>query len=244
MMYRLSTLDFHELPGIPEMLTLTYPADFPVDGRIVKRHLFMFRRAWFRRFGAQPIGVWKLEFQRRGAPHFHLYVGRPVMPWREFLWWARMTWYRIVASGDEKHLDQGVRLDRQFVSAVRSKGKIAGYFAKHNAKGTKSYQNRTPEGFESVGRWWGYWGMTVHGHEVEISSQQLVEFRRLLAKLRKARTGRKVRVPGRLIGSWAMSRDGYALLAQMLSRDGPAMTFVEWARRYDPSPALRVQTTV
>ena len=52
-------------------VTLTYPGDFPLDGRRVKRDLAVFRRAWARRFGVAR-GMWKLEFQRRGAPHLHL----------------------------------------------------------------------------------------------------------------------------------------------------------------------------
>ena len=59
---------------------------FPRSGRVVKEHLWAFKKRWFRRWGAYPVGVWKLEFQRRGAPHFHLYVGRPAeVPAREFL---------------------------------------------------------------------------------------------------------------------------------------------------------------
>jgi hypothetical protein len=217
MMYRISTLDWTELPGIPEMVTLTYPAEFPTDGPTIKRHLDAFYKRWERRFGAAPKGIWKLEFQRRGAPHFHLYVGRPHMPWRKFLDWARTAWFEVVGSGDAKHLDQGVRLDRQFAAATRSVRKLAGYFAKHNAKhSTKHYQNERPAGFEQVGRWWGRWGMRVHVAEVELDVQSFIEFRRLLVRARRRPTF-KPKVPSRLIGTWTLMHDGYATAAQILT---------------------------
>lgn len=221
MMYRFTTLDWSQMRGVPEMLTLTYPREFPADGRTVKRHLDNFRRSWCDRFGAPPAGVWKLEFQRRGAPHFHLYVGRPVMPWREFLDWARDTWYRIVGSGDPAHLEQGVRIDRQFCSKSKSVKALAWYFAKHNAKhSTKHYQNEVPEGFGAPGRFWGYWTLPVKVTVLELSTSEFVQIRRLLARLRRAKTGQRRGAPARLIGLWALSADGFGLAAQALQLVG------------------------
>lgn len=204
MMYRLSTLPWADQAGIAEMVTLTYPREFPTDGPTVKRHLHAFAKRWQRRFGAWPVGVWKLEFQRRGAPHFHLYVMRPLMPWREFLDWAREAWYEVVGSGDEAHRHQGVRLDRQFVAATRSVKRIAGYFAKHNAKNAKHYQSHPPEGFEQVGRFWGVWGMTPQVTELELHVDEFVQLRRFLVALQR-KNGRKRKAPGRLIGCWTLA---------------------------------------
>lgn len=216
MMYRISTLDWAGRKGVPEMVTLTYPREFPTDGRLVKQHLEAFRKRWHRKFGEPPSGVWKLEFQRRGAPHVHLYVFRPVMGWRVFLTWARDVWAEIVGSGDPLHREFGVRVDRQFVAAARSVRKLAGYFAKHNAKDTtKHYQNEVPDGFANVGRFWGVWAMTNVAVEVEISTQQFVDIRRLLMRLQR-QSGRKRKAPGRLIGCWSLSYDGYKFAAQVL----------------------------
>lgn len=219
MMYRIATLDWSEPRGVPEMVTLTYPGEFPCDGETVKRHLHNFRRAWAHKWG-QPRGVWKMEFQHRGAPHFHLYVFRPVMPWREFLAWCRETWHRIVTGcgGDceHAHATQGVRLDRQFTSAARSARKLAGYFAKHNAKHSKHFQNEVPEGFEHCGRFWGVWGMTPQVVSIEVDTQSFVELRRLLLRAQRVR-GRKRRAPSRLIGLWSLVHDGPTLAARMLT---------------------------
>lgn len=54
------------------MVTLTYPADFPTCEQ-AKRHLRAFIKRLFRKL--PRIGVlWRLEIQKRGAPHFHLLI--------------------------------------------------------------------------------------------------------------------------------------------------------------------------
>lgn len=62
------------------MTTLTYPADWLTvapSGKDVKRHLDQWRKAYARAWGFAFIGLWKLEFQRRGAPHIHLWGPEP-----------------------------------------------------------------------------------------------------------------------------------------------------------------------
>lgn len=232
MMYRLATLDWENVTGVLEMVTLTYPREFPGDGRDCKRHLQLFRKRYERKFG--PIqGVWKMEFQRRGAPHFHLYIGRPVMPWKEFLLWARNAWFEIVGSGDLRHLDQGVRVDRQFCSKSRSVKAVAWYFTKHQLhSGNKSYQNKVPKQFQNVGRFWGVWGMEANEVEIELTPEQFVQIRRDLVKLRRAAlkrsSARKPKAAGRLIGLWALSCDGFGLGARLLTLYG--------GEPFDPPP--------
>lgn len=64
----------------PAMVTLTYPGDWLAvapDGPTVKRHLKSFFQRYERAWSEKWCGVWKLEFQRRGAPHFHLLMAPP-----------------------------------------------------------------------------------------------------------------------------------------------------------------------
>lgn len=64
----------------PAMVTLTYPGDWVAvapDGPTVKRHLKAFFQRYERAWSEKWRGVWKLEFQRRGAPHFHLLMAPP-----------------------------------------------------------------------------------------------------------------------------------------------------------------------
>lgn len=87
---------FRNMPKPKIMLTLTYPGAFPVDGKKVKRDLDAFRK-WLARRGV--LSAWFLEFQDRGAPHFHIFISLPVK--KEKL---SLAWYRIVGSGDELSL--------------------------------------------------------------------------------------------------------------------------------------------
>lgn len=74
----LASLDWSPLFAgfaLPAMTTLTYPGDWvPLapDGRTAKKHLETFFKRFERAWGTEWVGVWKFEFQRRGAPHFHL----------------------------------------------------------------------------------------------------------------------------------------------------------------------------
>jgi hypothetical protein len=130
-------------PGLEIMLTLTYPADFPMNGRTVKNHWRRFRQ-WMIRNGA-TTGLWVLEFQRRGAPHFHIFI-------REALDRLAVSraWYRIVGSNDPKHLAAGTRIEE-----FRKPAAIGSYVMKYAAK---MEQKEVPAGYASVGRFWATWG--------------------------------------------------------------------------------------
>lgn len=83
MTLRLAELDYTplvEAGGLPAMVTLTYPGDWETvapNGRAVKAHLRAFFERFKRAWGGYPVCVWKLEFQRRGAPHYHLFMVPP-----------------------------------------------------------------------------------------------------------------------------------------------------------------------
>src|SRR5690606_1419342 len=106
------------------MVTLTYPRHWPTDPRSWKKHLDAWRKRMQRAWGRLPA-VWKLEPQRRGAPHFHLLVvvpaswtatlyasgtlerkGRRITCWRgeslrRFRQWCSISWASVVR-GKEK----------------------------------------------------------------------------------------------------------------------------------------------
>jgi hypothetical protein len=124
------------------LITLTYPREFPQDGRTVKRHWAAFRHWLTRR---RVRGEWFLEFQKRGAPHFHVFVDRFV-DYQE----VAAAWYRIAGGGDRLHLAAGTRVEqlREVYAAARYAEKYA----------VKAEQKEVPEGFEEVGRFWGTFG--------------------------------------------------------------------------------------
>ncbi|MDZ7808806.1 MAG: hypothetical protein U5K71_17105 [Gracilimonas sp.] len=53
-------------------VTLTYPKRFPSDGVTHKTDLDVFIKRIQRKFGEGLELLWKLEFQKRGAPHYHI----------------------------------------------------------------------------------------------------------------------------------------------------------------------------
>lgn len=120
-------------------LGLTYPNEFPKDGLIVKNHFHKLRTR-LNYYGYKYF--WILEFQNRGAPHFHMLVNKEIK--KEQL--SKM-WYAIVGSGDEKHLKRGVH-----VAPILNKDGMAGYFAQYLSK---QEQKIVPEEFKNVGRFWG-----------------------------------------------------------------------------------------
>jgi len=129
---------------LTHMVTLTYPAEFPKDGALVKRQ-FNRLLSWMRsRAKPGKLGyLWFLEFQRRGAPHVHVLLDG--VHWTHAELSAR--WYAAVGSGDERHLRAGTRMER-----LRTADGAARYVTKY---ATKTRQKSVPEDYRSVGRFWG-----------------------------------------------------------------------------------------
>lgn len=89
MLETLARMDPELSPFGASMITLTYGELFP-DATGAKRDLFTFwkrvRRAW-----PDSSGIWRLEFQRRGAPHFHLiYFGPFFDKYQVQAWWGEV----------------------------------------------------------------------------------------------------------------------------------------------------------
>lgn len=136
-------LHVRNMPQANCIITLTYPAQFPSNGKTVKHHLELMRE-WFRYRGVSAF--WFLEFQARGAPHFHLFTDNPVDA-KEL----SRKWYEVVGSGDEKHLRAGTQIQR-----IRKPYAIAAYAAKY---ATKAEQKAVPSDYSNVGRFWGGFGI-------------------------------------------------------------------------------------
>lgn len=169
--YRLLTMAKNCNVNFCSMLTITYPANFPRDGRLVKRDLDCFKK-WLRREVEGIAGLWFLEFQKRGAPHFHFLLSLDLADQGEVIVKRRSrrhghaldnyqtckvveeraaaAWYRIVNSGDPKHLRAGVSWE-----ILEDSDAAAKYAAKHAAKPN---QKHVPDEYVSVGRFWGKLG--------------------------------------------------------------------------------------
>lgn len=140
------------------MVTLTYPGEYPSTGTETKEHLRRFlqelQRADARRLNKKSSdqihsAFWFLEFQGRGAPHYHIFTNRPV----DKAWCSR-RWYNIVNSEDLRHLHAGTRCEK----LARGRAGTISYASKYAAK---QEQKTVPNGFENVGRFWGVYGCRV-----------------------------------------------------------------------------------
>lgn len=127
---------------LPVFVTLTYPGVWSDDPTRWKRDL----RVWWmrvRRLFSGASGVWKLEFQKRGAPHFHLLIWG--VDYAHLLCNVGRLWYQVVGSGDERHLRAGCRVEK-----VRSWKGVLSYASKYLGKVEIESAN-----ISEPGRFWG-----------------------------------------------------------------------------------------
>ncbi|MFP7706550.1 hypothetical protein [Trueperella sp. LYQ141] len=215
---RLAELDYSPLfvggASAPVMLTLTLPGDFRTctpDGDVFKRQVSRFRERWFRKWGTRLVGVWKLEFQRRGAPHLHILTTIPVSAGRGFAQWFSRAWMESVNHPDEseraKHLIAGTGIDWSYVRYASNPALVAAYFTKHGMFWAKAYQNRVPEGWENVGRFWGYWGLKPACAETAIDKATSTYLARMCRKMAERK--------GRRFGTRASGSAGYIITSEV-----------------------------
>jgi hypothetical protein len=171
-------------------LDLTYPDNWsecvptPADAQAQFKTLCQ----RFKRATGRPLRcVWVREFQRRGAPHFHLLVLWPrTIKGRPSKLWLSRNWYQIVGSGDPKHLAAGTRIN--FEEALRGAvdpKRAAAYFAGYCEK-DKAYQHEAPEAWTnpngSVGAFWGHRGLVKATAEIGITPEVDIEIRRMMRR--------------------------------------------------------------
>lgn len=198
MSYVLKTLDYSPLfvnDGIPALVTLTMPRNWeqitptPKD---FKRLLNILRMRYAHAWGHASVGVWKLEFQKRGAPHLHILMTPPTHrrpgTGETFSSWLAVNWAQIcqLPGIDWEDVEQRrMRMDHELMgtSIDYSKGlqghspdMVAAYFSKHGLFGAKDYQNDPPalwlEAAKHAGgvRFWGYWQLEKALGVVELNA--------------------------------------------------------------------------
>nr|WP_244890160.1 hypothetical protein [Mycobacterium lentiflavum] len=195
-------LDYSPLVGsgrIPAMITLTYPGDWEVvapDGASVKRHMVLWRKRFQREYGEPARYIWKLEFQRRGAPHIHLWMAPPTSPGRSnwgFAQWLSETWAQIVDHPDPvqkaRHHLAGTAIDVRSGLRACDPKRLAIYFTKHsspNLHGDKEYQHIVPELWRQPGRgpgrFWGAYGLKKAIAVVEVAQDAYLVARRIVRR--------------------------------------------------------------
>lgn len=199
MVERLATLDYSPFifpNSLLAFITLTYPADWLVvvpSAASAKKHLHSLRKRFEREYGRPFYAVWKMEFQRRGAPHFHLLATVPSGV--GFSEWLSDAWTDIVNHPDPEqranHFIAGTGVDRAKGFNSDTADRISYYFSKHSSanKGVKEYQNIPPKEWVeagSVGRFWGYWGLKPVKREVMVSDADALFVSRCLRRWQRA----------------------------------------------------------
>lgn len=174
LLHLLNSLNKNKINTLPLFLTLTYPAEFSSDPRTWKRHLDNFRARMRRKFGRFPA-VWRLEFQKRGAPHFHLMLFLEKAP-SDLYEFVSRSWYEVVGSNDLKHLAAGTN-----VQQVRSWRGVMSYAAKYMGK-----LEQLAPGVQSPGKFWGTWNkgdLPREFEEIPVSKPEAISVRRIYRKL-------------------------------------------------------------
>ncbi|MCV7437726.1 rolling circle replication-associated protein [Mycobacterium seoulense] len=184
---------------VPAMVTLTYPGHWEVvapHGASVKRHMVLWRKRFQREYGEPARYIWKLEFQRRGAPHIHLWMAPPMSPGRSglgFSQWLSEAWSLVVDHPDPvqkaRHRLAGTAIDvRNGLKACDPK-RLAVYFTKHsspNLNGDKEYQHVVPELWRrpgcGPGRFWGVYGLKKAIAVVEVAQDAYLAARRIVRR--------------------------------------------------------------
>lgn len=162
---RSAALDLGEYYSPDLLLTLTYSGQWRVvapDGPSCRRHLKALRKRLSRYLASLGVlewsALWFREFQRRGAPHFHLILWGPglsVLDLRQARRWLTRAWTEIVdhpvASEKAKHRKAGTKLEKYRTD----------HFGYAVAYATKPHQKKVPDDFASPGRFWGLWQANV-----------------------------------------------------------------------------------
>ncbi len=172
--------------GIPALVTFTAPGDwesvFPTP-RDFKKKVNLFKQEYKRAWGRDLTGVWKMEFQERGAPHLHVLMTPPRSRTRatgeSFRDWASKTWARLCnaqgAQAYADHLGRGVDISWEEGQRYSDPRRIAVYFDKHAGYHEKDYQNVMPQLWLSAiadgqpgATYWGYWQLEKMVETIEL----------------------------------------------------------------------------
>jgi hypothetical protein len=229
---------------VPAMVTLTYPGVWEVvapDGKALKAQVAKLKRRYRRAWGESLVGAWKLEFQKRGAPHVHVFMvpphgvarGRGVGAGLAFRHWLSVVWADVVDHPDpveyQKHLEAGTGVDYEKSLRCTDAKRLAVYFGKHGQYRDKEYQHVVPEAWRAAGkgpgRFWGYWGLRVLAVAAELTGENYQLAARILR-----RYASRVRVWDDSAGRWKYTR--LMSPAKPLRKDVDEVTGeVVWRRR-------------
>ena len=167
----LSSIDQTQAGRYQSFVTLTYPGEFSQDPKRWKRDLKVFFQSLKRQLGDNYQGAtWKLEPQKRGAPHYHLMVFSHAYLCHK---WVGRRWFEIVGSQNLDHLAAGISIQQiKCFNGVRS-------YCSKRYMGKELTASSLPYYWRGVGRLWGVDGqLPTRIQEVDLSAAQFYQLRR------------------------------------------------------------------
>jgi hypothetical protein len=194
MMGMLNQVNQDELAECMYFSTLTYPGEFARDRATWRSHIRAFFKRLRRRFDIQAI-VWKLEPQRRLAPHYHMMIFSHDEITNEAI--AGM-WHDIAGGEDPTHLawhlgELGGK-NKPCTSRINFYDGVKSYCSKYCSK---EIEGDTLPGWWRGGRFWGVIGeLPITLQTVDVSPREAFDMRRWMRRLYKAKTGRKFTTRG------------------------------------------------
>lgn len=151
--------------GAIGMLTLTYGTEFP-DGENSRAFFKAFKER-MRRERPEWSGNWKLEYQRRGAPHYHMVLdtGELKPNWKAHRQWVQKTWNEVIGTFYQwwdkgRHMGQA----RTEFKKARNNSRAKYYLTKELGKmvqSSKEWRDELDTKVNHVGRFWGWHNRTA-----------------------------------------------------------------------------------
>jgi hypothetical protein len=184
---KLAALEFRK--NVWQFITLTYPGEYSYNPASWKRNLKAFRAQLERTWGDVFLGaIWRLEQQKRGAPHFHLLVcWSQKVPLRLIRTSVRESWTRILGGAGPNATWVRTEVQDCRIHAEGGVPKLMSYLAKYLGK--KSYAGwLDPSTGEllAIGRSWGEWGQLPYaqGETYLLGPSELAQLVRRVRRLR------------------------------------------------------------
>jgi len=152
-------------------VTLTYPANFPLDGRRAKRDMHNFTARLYR------MGIkytWVAEFQDRGALHFHMVLTSEI-PYQVLAdMWDKTIGNNWQARGDRGSASTSIRA----FQGQKDLCYLWSYVSKQS-------QKQLPDGFQKMGRWWGASTRLLEKTVIKVLGRNYREVARITRLLRR-----------------------------------------------------------
>lgn len=221
---------------------LTYPSEYDQDWHTWKLHLKVFKQHLKRKFPSSE-GWWKLELQRRGAPHFHMVVDlRQKCAVKRFRAWVDAVWARIAHSLDQYGGKYACRVEPVF-SIRHARNYVCKYMGKLSfAPVDENGEVMDSSGMrETMGRLWGRIGRPNcemdEQIQIDLKSVTWMKLQFALQLKRQGARGWKHLVVGTNYGSFTVY--GLGTVADDRFEDAPKMIrklMREWMRPYENSP--------